>query len=80
MNNFTDIISLYIETNRKIRNMWITIENLLKESKISIYQLAKLTKIPDSTLRNYKYKHSEISFKNACKIADALGVSLDELR
>ena len=60
--------------------MWIKVEKLLKEQQLSIYQLSKLTQIPDSTLRNYKYKHSEISFKNACKIADALGVSLDELR
>lgn len=60
--------------------MWIKVEKLLKEQQLSVYQLSKLTKIPDSTLRNYKYKHSEISFKNACKIADVLGVSLDELR
>ena len=60
--------------------MWIKVEKLLKEQQLSVYQLSKLTQISDSTLRNYKYKHSEISFKNACKIADALGVSLDELR
>lgn len=60
--------------------LWIKVEKLLKEQQLSIYQLSKLTQIPDSTLRNYKYKHSEINFKNACKIADALGVSLDELR
>lgn len=60
--------------------LWIKVEKLLKEQQLSVYQLSKLTKIPDSTLRNYKYKHSEISFKNACKIADVLGVSLDELR
>lgn len=60
--------------------LWIKVEKLLKEQQLSVYQLSKLTQIPDSTLRNYKYKHSEISFKNACKIADALGSSLDELR
>lgn len=60
--------------------LWIKVEKLLKEQQLSVYQLSKLTQIPDSTLRNYKYKHSEISFKNACKIADALGVSLNELR
>lgn len=60
--------------------LWIKVEKLLKEQQLSVYQLSKLTQIPDSTLRNYKYKHSEISFKNACKIADALGISLDELR
>ncbi len=32
------------------------------------------------TIQNYRYKHYEPSFKNACKIADALHVSLDELR
>ena len=60
--------------------LWIKVEKLLKEQQLSVYQLSKLTQISDSTLRNYKYKHSEISFKNACKIADVLGVSLDELR
>lgn len=60
--------------------MWAKIEIILKEKHISIYKLAKMTQIPDGTLRNYRLKHSELSLKNACKIADALDISLDELR
>ena len=45
----------------------------------SIYKLGKLTGLPWSTIANYK-NGSEMSFKNACKIADALNISLDELR
>ena len=44
---------------------------------ISIYELSKKTGW--STTNNYKIG-SEISFENACKIADALNISLDQLR
>lgn len=65
--------------------MWDQVEKLLKEKNISIYKLSKLTGIHENTLRNYRKNYaktvrSEPSFVNACKIADALGVSLDDLR
>lgn len=60
--------------------MWKIVEKLLKEKGLSVYKLSKMTGIPDNTLRNYRSKHSEPSFSNACKIADALNVSLDDLR
>ena len=65
--------------------MWNEVEKLLKRKHISIYRLAKLTGIKDSTLRSYRknYVHPgdvNPSFNNACKIADALEVSLDDLR
>lgn len=60
--------------------MWKTVEKILKQKGITIYKLAKLTGISDNTLRNYRSKNSDPSFTNACKIADALGVSLDDLR
>lgn len=65
--------------------MWNQVEKIIKEKHISIYRLSKLTGIHENTLRNYKkgYRRSgasEPSFTNACKIADALGVSLDDLR
>ncbi|MDC6079178.1 helix-turn-helix domain-containing protein [Limosilactobacillus fermentum] len=46
----------------------------------SIYWLAKQTGILDNTLYQYKNKGVEPSFRNACRIADALQVSLLELR
>lgn len=59
--------------------MWNEIQKELDKKNISIYKLAKITGIRDSTLHNYK-RGSELSFKNMCKIADALDVSLDYFR
>lgn len=59
--------------------MWNEIRKIMDKKEISIYKLAKLTGLPWSTIGNYK-NGSEMSFKNACKIADALSISLDELR
>ena len=59
--------------------MWNEIQKALDKKNISIYKLAKITGIRDSTLHNYK-RGSEPSFKNMCKIADALDVSLDYFR
>lgn len=65
--------------------MWNKVEKILKQKHLSIYRLSKMTGIHETTLRNYRKNYSHPggvspSFKNACKIADALGVSLDALR
>ncbi|UYP71307.1 helix-turn-helix domain-containing protein [Lactobacillus gasseri] len=65
--------------------MWNEIEKILKEKHMSIYRLAKESGVNENTLRNYKKNYSNAdgvdpSFKNICKIADALNVSLDDLR
>ena len=62
-----------------MNNMWDEIKKIMDKKEISIYRLSKLTGLPWSTIANYK-NGSEMSFKNACKIADALNISLDELR
>lgn len=54
--------------------MW---DLFFKKLHISIYELSKKTEW--STTNNYKIG-SEISFKNACKIADVLNISLDQLK
>ncbi|RMC48928.1 helix-turn-helix transcriptional regulator [Lactobacillus sp. ESL0228] len=59
--------------------MWEMIQKIMDKKKISIYKLSKLTGLPWSTINNYR-NGSEMSFTNACKIADALEISLDELR
>ncbi|MDU8985807.1 helix-turn-helix domain-containing protein [Ligilactobacillus animalis] len=59
--------------------LWLKIEKELMRQKISVYRLAKNTGIKQTTLQNYK-NGTEPSFKNMCKIADALGVSLDYFR
>ena len=60
--------------------MWNVVEKILKERSLTIYRLQKMTGISDNTLRNYRTTQSDTSFTNACKIADALKVSLDDLR
>ncbi|MCR1891402.1 helix-turn-helix domain-containing protein [Ligilactobacillus murinus] len=59
--------------------MWLKIEKELMRQKTSMYRLAKNTGISATTLQNYK-NGIEPSFKNMCKIADALDVSLDYFR
>lgn len=59
--------------------LWVKIEKRIKEQGISIYKLSKITGIPNPTFYNYR-NGSEPSFKNMCKIADALDVSLDYFR
>ena len=51
----------------------------MDKQNISAYRLAKMTGLSHNTLQNYKNGH-EPSFSNVVKIADALGVSLDEFR
>lgn len=54
----------------------------LRTSKgISRYKLSKLTGLRESTLQNIENSDSpNPTFRVMCKIADALEVSLDELR
>lgn len=59
--------------------LWNKIKNQLKKQNMTIYHLSKLTGIAQTTFQNYK-NGSEPSFENMVKIADALGVSLDEFR
>lgn len=58
---------------------WENVKIILKKRNISIYRLAKMTGINANTLGNYNNGH-EPTISKAIKIADALNVSLDELR
>ena len=59
---------------------WDKVQPIMIRQHRSIYWLAKQTGILDNTLYQYKNKGVEPSFRNVCKIADALQVSLLELR
>ena len=59
---------------------WNKIQQYLDEKQWSLVKFSKISGVPEGTLKEYKFKQTEPSFKTACKIADALGVSLDELR
>ena len=70
----------FMINNQKGHNMlWKLIKNQMDKQNISVYRLAKMTGLSHNTLQNYKNGH-EPSFSNVVKIADALGVSLDEFR
>lgn len=60
--------------------LWITVQRELDKRKWSLHHFSKASGIPDPTLRMYKFRGSDPSFTNACKMADALGMSLDDLR
>lgn len=61
--------------------MWSKIEKILKEKRISVYRLAKLTGISAQYFSLMKLQKTENpSFETMVKIADALNVSLDEFR
>lgn len=59
--------------------LWKLIKDQMDKQNISAYRLAKMTGLSHNTLQNYKNGH-EPSFSNVVRIADALGVSLDEFR
>ncbi|MCI7646635.1 MAG: helix-turn-helix transcriptional regulator [Lactobacillus johnsonii] len=59
---------------------WDKIQKYLDKRGWSLLKLSKISGVPEGTLKEYKFKKTDPSFKNACKVADALGVSLDELR
>ena len=60
--------------------MWFQIQSELKRQGKSVYWLSKQTGISDNTIYAYKNHGIEPTFSKVCKIADALGVSLDDLR
>ena len=60
--------------------LWKSVQKELDKKHWSLAKLSEITKIPDSSLRMYKYRGSDPSFSNACKIADALKISLENLR
>ncbi|MDO5139469.1 MAG: helix-turn-helix transcriptional regulator, partial [Oscillospiraceae bacterium] len=60
----------------------MTIRELIKQKKISIYQLAKLSEIPYATLNdicNGKAKLEKCSAETVYKLSQALEVSMEEL-
>ncbi|MGM0241237.1 helix-turn-helix domain-containing protein [Enterococcus sp. AZ103] len=61
--------------------MWERIEDLLKKRNISQKELANKMKVSPSTISEIKSGViKRPSFKLVCKIADALDVTVDDLR
>ncbi|WP_203266264.1 helix-turn-helix domain-containing protein [Streptococcus uberis] len=61
--------------------MWDKIEKILNDRNLNMNQLAKKSGINKSHFSDLKSgKIKTLSWKNMVKIADALGISLDEFR
>lgn len=61
--------------------VWELIAKILIAKNITQYELAKRMNVSTGTITELKMgRIKKPSFQLACKIADALGVSLDELR
>lgn len=61
--------------------MWNKVEKLLKEKQINQAELSRRMNLHTSTITDLKKgRIKKPSFELACKIADALDVSLDDLR
>ena len=56
------------------------VQRIMNDRNMTVYRLARETKINENTLYSYSRGVSEPSFKNMCKVADALNVSLDKFR
>lgn len=58
--------------------MWNRLNSIATEKEMTIRQLSEISGVPYTTIRDTKFR--DIGFSKAVKLADALGVSLDELR
>ena len=58
--------------------MWERLNELVTERGMTIKELSKKSGIPYSTIRDTAFR--DIGFQKACKLADVLGISLDEPR
>ena len=61
--------------------MWIIIEQMMKDQGMNQEQLAKHMRVHSGVISDFKLGHiKKPSFELMCKFADALDVSLDDLR
>lgn len=59
----------------------LILREVRERQNITRYHLAKMTEIPQSTLQMIENSEDpNPTFKTMCKIADALEITLDELR
>ncbi|MDF7668548.1 helix-turn-helix transcriptional regulator [Lactobacillus sp. ESL0703] len=60
--------------------LWNKIQIILNKKHWSLAKLAEESDVNYETLKKYKFSGQEPNFSKVCKIADALSISLDELR
>ncbi|MDF2524225.1 MAG: family transcriptional regulator [Clostridiales bacterium] len=59
--------------------MYANFDKIIKRKRVSTYSVSKGTGIPQSTFSDWKKGKSSPKVKKLMKIADYLGVSLEEL-
>ncbi|MDR2833254.1 MAG: helix-turn-helix transcriptional regulator [Streptococcaceae bacterium] len=75
------IVKLNQIVNKRDKLMWEKIQQILNEKNMTVYQLQVKTGLNTGNL--YALKNGRLknpTFKTMVKVADALGVSLDEFR
>lgn len=58
----------------------MNLRSYLKKNGISNYKLSKKAQIGESTVSQFLNGKRDINLETACKISDALDITLDELR
>ncbi|RRD29481.1 XRE family transcriptional regulator [Streptococcus minor] len=58
--------------------MWKKLNELVAKRDMTIKELSEKSGVPYSTIRDTAFR--DIGFQKACKLADVLEISLDELR
>ena len=61
--------------------MWEQLNRIMQERNLNGHQLSKMAGVNRSLFSDLKSgKVKYLSWPNICKVADALGISIDELR
>ena len=58
----------------------MSLKNYLKKNNISNYMLSKKSDVAESTISQFINNKRGITLETACKLADALGITLDKFR
>jgi len=58
----------------------MSLKNYLKKNNISNYMLSKKSDVAESTISQFVNNKRGITLETACKLADALGITLDKFR
>ena len=58
----------------------VELKSYLKDKSISAYALSKKTDISQSTISEFMSGKRDIKLDTACKLASALGITLDEFK
>lgn len=56
------------------------LKEYVQKMGLTNYKLSKMSKVSETTISQFFNKKRDVTFRTACKISDALGVTLDEFR